>query len=48
MLFFFQKKVHSSIEAAEMAVHMVNQLGLFSSNEQLDEVTTKELRYVFE
>jgi immunoglobulin-binding protein 1 len=41
-----QLKISESIELAEKAVHMVNDLGLFSTNEHIDEVTTNELKYL--
>ena len=41
-----QKKLQAGIEAGEKAVHMVNDLQLFSDNEEIEEVASNELRYV--
>ena len=35
------------ITNAEKAIYMVNQLSLFSSNEEIEEISTNELRYCF-
>lgn len=42
---FLQKRVHQAIENAEKAVRMVNDLSLFSTNEQLEEVATNEIKW---
>lgn len=39
-----QKCVKQGIEAAEKAIIMVNQLQLFSDNEELEEVSTSEIK----
>ncbi|KAK2155421.1 hypothetical protein LSH36_241g07018 [Paralvinella palmiformis] len=41
-----RKCVKQGIEAAEKAVIMVNQLRLFSDNEELEEVSTSEIKYM--
>ena len=42
-----QDHVKKMIENAEKSIHMVNQLSLFSSNEEIEEISTKQLRYYF-
>jgi immunoglobulin-binding protein 1 len=38
--------VQNSIALAEKAIYMVNELSLFSTNETIEEVSTKEVRYL--
>ena len=42
-----QDHVRKTIENAEKAIHMINQLSLFSSNEEIEEISTNQLRYYF-
>ncbi len=39
-----QSCLSESISALEKATHMANQLGLFSSNEEVEEVATTDLK----
>ncbi|XP_033105718.1 immunoglobulin-binding protein 1-like [Anneissia japonica] len=42
----YQELVSEAISLLEQATHMVNDLALFSSNEQIDEIATTDLRYL--
>ncbi|XP_071942721.1 immunoglobulin-binding protein 1-like [Antedon mediterranea] len=42
----YQQQVSKAIAILEKATHMVNDLALFSSNEQVDEISTQDLRYL--
>ena len=44
IFFFLQEKVSAAVNHFVRATEMVNSLGLFSSNEELSEVPTSELR----
>ena len=44
-LSFLQKKVTTAVDHFVRATEMVNSLGLFSTNEELAEVPTSELRF---
>ena len=39
-----QTSVLTGIQVLESATHMANQLGLFSANEEVDEITTTNLK----
>jgi len=39
--------VQKSIDETEKAVHMVNELSLFATNEDIEEVATTDLRFMF-
>jgi len=39
-----QPSVLTGIQALESATHMANQLSLFSANEEVDEITTTNLK----
>jgi len=39
--------VQKSVDETEKAVHMVNQLSLFATNEDIEEVATSDLRFLF-
>jgi hypothetical protein len=45
--YLFQKKVKDGVEKAEQCIKMVNDLNLFSTNEEMEEVASNELRWVF-
>lgn len=45
-IFIFQKKLATAIEDGEKAILMVNDLDLFSANEEIEEVSSNELRLV--
>ena len=40
-----QTSVLTGIQALESATHMANQLSLFSANEEVDEITTTNLKW---
>jgi len=42
----FQIKLKHGIKSGEKAIHMVNQLHVYSDNENIDEVATNEVKYV--
>lgn len=42
----YQRRVSESIENTEKAIHMTNLLHLFSDNEDIDEVSTRSLKYL--
>jgi hypothetical protein len=42
----FQIRLKHGIKSGEKAIHMVNQLHLYSDNENIDEVATNEVKYV--
>lgn len=42
----YQVKLRHGIQSGEKAIHMVNQLHLYSDNENIDEVATNEVRYL--
>jgi len=44
-LFYFQELVQRSIDATERAVGMVNELSLFATNEDVEELATNDLRF---
>ena len=46
-MFILQKTIAAVVVKAERAVHMVNQLEIFSKNEDVEEVSTSEIRYGF-
>jgi len=39
--------VQKSVDETEKAVHMVNELSLFATNEDIEEVATSDLRFPF-
>ena len=39
-----QEKVASGLDQADKGIYMINELSLFSSNEEIDEVATNELK----
>ncbi|XP_046381107.1 immunoglobulin-binding protein 1-like [Haliotis rufescens] len=41
-----QDKIYFGVQKCEKAVHMTNELSLFSDNESLDEVASSELKYM--
>jgi len=45
MLVYFQELVQKSIDETEKAVRMVNELNLFATNEEIDEIATSDLRF---
>ena len=45
MSLWLQAKVKEGIQQCEKAVHMVNQLHLFSDNELIEEVATADMRW---
>jgi len=38
--------VQKSVDETEKAVHMVNELSLFATNEDIEEVATSDLRFL--
>ncbi|XP_067853246.1 immunoglobulin-binding protein 1 [Heptranchias perlo] len=42
----FQRKVRRGVELLEQATRMVNQLDLFSRNEELEEIATADIKYL--
>lgn len=42
----FQELVQKSIDETEKAVHIVNELDLFATNEDIEEIATSDLRYM--
>lgn len=45
MLFSLQKNISKALDLLAKTTEMVNRIGLFSTNEELEEVATTDLRY---
>lgn len=43
---YFQELVQKSVDETEKAVRMVNELNLFATNEDIDEIATSDLRFL--
>ena len=43
-IIFFQARVRNGIEKVERAIKMVNELELFSKNEDLEEIASNEIK----